>query len=163
MIYRSDLPRSCCRVHRDDPPLLLPLLLLTHSPLPLTRQALVRLATVVPLPTDAQLAEAGFAHAEPFMAALESGDDSHFQAFAHEQSCEWGDTPDAATCGEMPRRVEKLADIILRRIKQPAEPDEPIGGLTRKEFRKWAFERMGAKESDLPEAWAKEKQKGEHE
>ena len=53
----------------------------------------MRLATVVPLPTDAQLAEAGFVHAEPFMAALESGDDSHFQAFAHEQSCEWGDTP----------------------------------------------------------------------
>ena len=90
----------------------------------------MRFATVVPLPTDAQLAEAGYAHAEPFMAVLEAGDDSHFQAFAEPQSCEWGDTPDAATGGEMPRRVEMLVDVILRRIKRPAEPDEPIAKVT---------------------------------
>ena len=125
-------------------------------------EALVRLATVLPLPTDAAIAEAELTHAGAYMAQLEgSGDDTAIETMVAEQECEWGDVPDATRGGSMPRRLHHLVDIIVRKIKMPKEADEPLEGLTRKEFRHWAIRSLGASEQQIPDTWAKEKQAGE--
>ena len=90
-----------------------------HLPFEGFLEALVRLATVIPLPTDAMLKqdpknaeEPGFVHAGAFMAELEASADATAQeAMIAEQACEWGDVPDPATAGEMPRRFAHLMDV----------------------------------------------------
>ena len=124
-------------------------------------EAIVRLATAVPLPTDAQLEAQELTSAEPFMAALEAADEAKFAAFADAQACEWGAVPDPIIGGDMSRRVALLVEMLIRRIKRPKDPDAPLGVLTRREFRQWAKERMGVEDKELPEQWAKDKQKGE--
>ena len=132
-------------------------------------EALVRLATTLPIPTDEQLAtptESGtqYNHAGPYLSALAENNEVRFAALTKEQTCEWGDTPDSGRCGTMPRRMEHLLDIIIRRIKpNPPEgmEDEPCGVLTRAEFRNWAVTTMGVDAKELPNLWADSKGVGE--
>ena len=131
-------------------------------------EALCRLATVMPLPTEAQLAASEFTHAGPFMATLET-DQEAYDAMAEEQNCEFGDVPDPATCGPMPQRIEHLNDVVMRKIKgangpsvEPgAEDDEPLAKLTRPEVRGWASKALGATEKEIPPTWVKEAGEGE--
>ena len=71
--------------------------------------------------------------------------------------------PDPAASGSMPRRMEHLVDVMLRKIKnlKPEAIDEPIGPLTRQEFRAWAINGMGVSEKEIPVTWVQEKQLGE--
>ena len=126
-------------------------------------EAIVRLATCVPIPTDQEMQTSECNHAGAYMAALASGDAETFQRYADSQACEWGDVPDESLCGPMPKRVENLVDILLRAIKQPEEPDAPLGGvLTRREFRLWAGRSMRLNlDKYLPESWAQESEAGE--
>ena len=63
----------------------------------------------------------------------------------------------------MPRRVEHLVDVILRKIKRPkaGEEDAPMGVLTRRDFRNWAISALGSTADEIPETWRKDKQIGE--
>lgn len=128
-------------------------------------EAIVRLATRLPLPTDAQLAAAELSHAGPFLAALEASDPSGtLKRMTAEQVCEWGAAPDAAVADAMPRRVSHLIDVIVRKIRQGknAEADSALTTLTRREFRHWAAEHVqGAQGSVLPEKWAEVRAVGE--
>jgi len=135
-----------------------------HLPFEGFLEALVRLATAVPLPTEAMLANAEMTHAGPYMARLEaSADKEEVEAMIKAQACEWSGVPDSEAGGEMPRRVEHLADVILRKLKQLKEDamDEPLTTLTRREFRQWALRGMGVGERMLPEPWTQEVQLGE--
>ena len=58
-------------------------------------------------------------------------------------------------------RVQMLVDVIVRKIKMPKEPDEPLEALSRRDFRIWALRTLGAPENQLPDTWAKEKAPGE--
>ena len=127
-------------------------------------EALVRLATAVPLPTDAQMASAEFTHAGAYLDQLlevPSDNVGVLEMMVEEQACEWGGVPEPSVAGTMPRRVEHLLDVIVRKIKQPKEVDEPLAVLTRREFRLWAIRTMGVAESQMPDTWAKEAQPGE--
>ena len=97
------------------------------------------------------------------MMDMEAGDEEEFKAFCDEQECEWGDTPSESSAGPMPKRVEYLVDVILRRIKMPKEEaeDAPLGVLTRKEMRTWCLNKLGALDHEIGDAWTKEKQPGE--
>jgi len=134
-----------------------------HLPFEGFLEAIVRLATCVPIPTDQELKTSEYTHAGAYMAGLASGDAETFQRYADSQACEWGDVPDESLCGPMPKRVENLVDILLRAIKQPVEPDAPLGGmLTRREFRQWAGRSMRLDlDKYLPESWAQESEAGE--
>jgi hypothetical protein len=61
----------------------------------------------------------------------------------------------------MPRRVQHLVDIILRKIQSPKDIDAPLEMLRRRDFREFALRRMGASESHIPDSWTKEKAVGE--
>jgi len=127
-------------------------------------EALVRLATAVPLPTDVQMASAEFTHAGAYLDHLlevPSDNVGVLDQMLAEQACEWCGVPEPSVAGTMPRRVEHLLDVIVRKIKQPKEIDEPLGVLTRREFRMWAIRTMGVAESQIPDTWAKEAQPGE--
>jgi len=133
-----------------------------HLPFEGFLEALVRLATVVPLPTDEQLAACNKASAGAFLANIVY-DDPTFDAMCAVQKTEWGGVPDPSRGGEMPRRVEHLVDVMVRTIKgKGAEAgDEPTGGLTRRQFRMWALQQLGATEAQLPDAWTQVKAVGE--
>ena len=133
-----------------------------HLPFEGFLEALVRLTTVVPIPTDAQLESAGTQYAGTLLAALEAGDAAVLANCAAEQKCEWGDVPDAATGGAMHRRIVHLVDIVLRRIKEPKEADQPLDALTRRDFRLWALRNLKLPDDRmLPEAWIYEVEVGE--
>jgi hypothetical protein len=83
----------------------------------------VRLATAVPLPTDAMLAANGAAHAGTLMAELEAGGHETVSLMAAAQACEWGDVPDrAAPSDGICRRVEHLVDLIVYKITNAVPP-----------------------------------------
>ena len=127
-------------------------------------EALVRLATVIPLPTDEMLVEAEMTHAGMFMYTnVEmSADNTTLDCMLADQACEWGGVPDATLAGPMPRRLEMLLDVIVRKIKQPnVQDDEPLTPLTRKEVRFFLLKSLGCAEAMCPENWTKEKQVGE--
>ena len=67
-------------------------------------EALVRLATCIPIPTDVELEASEFTHAGPFMGKLEAGDNEAFQLYLQAQTCEWGDVPNERVSGHMVRR-----------------------------------------------------------
>ena len=122
----------------------------------------MRLASVVPLPTDAQIENSEFAHAGTYMEAMQGGDAETLAQFEAEQLCEWGGVPDADVCGSMPSRIGHLVDCILYRIKQPAKPEEPLGVLTRREFRGWALKNVQNNGGAwITEPWAIETDIGE--
>ena len=123
-------------------------------------EAIIRLATCLPLPTDEMLADAAQA-AGTYQAALDAGEESKFAEYAASQHAEWGDVPDAERCGAMPRRVAHLVDILMRRIQKPVPEDAALGVLGRRDLRAWAISEMGCKESEITNEWAKEKDKGE--
>jgi len=126
-------------------------------------EAIVRLATRVLLPTDEMLSDAMLTHAGPCMAQLEASDAAAIAGMAHDQACEWGGVPDDSVAGGMPRRVEHLIDIIMRKVKLPKDPtsfDSPLGVLTRREFRHWAVSILGVK-GQLPFSWEMDGQVGE--
>jgi len=129
-------------------------------------EAIVRLATRLPLPTDAQLAASGHSRAGPFVAALDLNQEE-LKALAAQQACEWGDAPNTAVAGSMPTRIGHLVDVIVHRIRQPSGQTAPVGGdeasdgpfvtLTRRELRRWALRAIpGCTETTLPETWAAE-------
>mmetsp|Transcript_61441 Transcript_61441/g.121547 ORF Transcript_61441/g.121547 Transcript_61441/m.121547 type:complete len:521 (-) Transcript_61441:274-1836(-) len=127
-------------------------------------EALVRLATRLPLPTDAQIAASVFAHAGSYMAALEATDPDRLTLMAAEQDCEWGGTPDEVQAGNMPQRMTHLVDVIVHKIRQSTgnDADAPLATLTRSELRHWTLGNVqGAEGSMLPEKWAAVKQFGE--
>ena len=127
-------------------------------------EAIIRLATTLPIPNDQQLADAGFVHAGPYLSQLAELNEIRFAALTKEQACEWGDTPNEALSGSMPRRIEHFVDMIKRRMKPKAKEgleDEPVGALTRAEFRNWALKAMGLEDRQLPGKWADEKAVGE--
>ena len=133
-----------------------------HLPFEGLLEALVRLATIIPLPTDALLSGAGFKHAGTLLASLETGGDSTaIDQLAVAQGCEWGGSPDTAKGGAMHRRVDHLVDIIVRKIKGLKEADEPLGLLTRREFRAWALRNLPYAGDRLAEAWMFEAEVGE--
>lgn len=122
-------------------------------------ETLVRLAALVALPTDDMLAAAEITHAGAF---LESVDVGTMDALIQAQQVEWGSAPDPTTAGEMPRRVDHLIDLILRKIKPPkGDHDAPLEKLTRREVRTWALRTLGAREHELADSWTKEKHMGE--
>ena len=63
--------------------------------------------------------------------------------------------------------MEMLLDIMLRKVKalksESEEYDAPLTVLTRKEFRSYACNVLGASEKELPKPWMEEKQAGEEE
>ena len=144
-----------------------------HLPFEGFLECLIRLATVVPLPTDEMLEGSDArsvatgvvmpSHAGAYMAQVEANDEEGLKDMIYWQECEWGGVPDVEAGGEMPRRLEHLVDVIMRKIKQPKEgkEDEPLTTLTRREFRTWAIKALGASESEVPDGWAKEKGVGE--
>ena len=123
----------------------------------------LRLATVVPLPTDAMLQEYQVAHAGLVMAQLEASGQDLLKEMAAAQACEWGGVPEEHVGGEMAQRVRFLADVMLRKVKQVKEEamDEALTTLTRREIRHWALRNMGVNERMLPEPWTQEAQLGE--
>ena len=127
-------------------------------------EALVRIATVVPLPTDEQMARVEIKHAGAYLSYLLEmpNDNGLLDQMTEEQRCDWGGTPDPSVAGEMPRRIEHLVDVIVRRIKMPDDADEPLGFLTRRDFRQWVIGNMAVADSQIPEAWVKETQLGEN-
>lgn len=136
-----------------------------HLPFEGFLEALVRVATVVPLPMDDHLKIADFSSAGAFMAHLQSTNDELLEAMDTQQHCEWGGVPQAAVAGEMPRRLDHLIDIILRKVKELETSDQPLTVLTRREFRLWAVRRVGVQaeiSKGLPETWLKDAQLGEH-
>ena len=139
-----------------------------HLPFESFLEALVRLAAAVPLPTAEMFFDTGFKYAGPCMARFEAGADrSVLEGLIRDQTCEWGGVPDKVMAGTMPRRVEHLIDILLRKVKQPKDPtsfDDQLGVLTRREFRQWAAHSFGAQtdtERQIPDSWALEIQLGE--
>ena len=94
-------------------------------------------------------------------ASQASADETRLNEMLTTQACDWGSAPDPACSGEMPRRVQHLVDIMLRRVQIPKEPDEPLEVLTRRDFRHFALRKLGAPENHIPDSWTKEKQPGE--
>lgn len=141
-----------------------------HLPFESFLEAIVRLATRIPLPTDAQLAASGHSRAGPFAAALNLNQEE-LKALAAQQACEWGDVPNTAVAGSMPARIVHLVDVIVHRIRQPSGQTAPVGGdeasdgplvtLTRRELRRWALGAGCCTETTLPETWAQTKMLGE--
>jgi hypothetical protein len=136
-----------------------------HLPFEGFLEALVRLTACVALPTDVQLADSEFTRPGTLLSALEAGEESKFREFAAGQACEFGDVPEPRTCETMPKRFDKLMDVILRRIKRPSDPEASIDEpLNRREARHWAVASLKANGStQLPDSWAKEKGLGESE
>ena len=134
-----------------------------HLPFEGFLEALVRLTACVPLPTDEQLVASEYSCAGTLLDALEQGEESRFRAFADSQECEWGGVPDPSTCGSMTARFEKLMDVLLRRIKQPVDPEATIETpLNRREVRQWAIRQLKVNgNTELPDSWAKEMAIGE--
>jgi len=133
-----------------------------HLPFEGFLEALVRFATIVPLPTDVQLNQSGHRYAGTLISQMETGDAETLARFSGEQKCEWGGVPDAAIGGAMHRRIHHLLDIVVRRIKEPKEPDAPVGILTRRDFRFWALRNLPCNAGvSLPEAWVFEVETGE--
>jgi hypothetical protein len=131
-----------------------------HLPFEGFLEALVHLATVVPLPTDAMLKERDAVHAGALMHTLQASDEDTLKEMAKEQACEWGDVPGHSD--SMARRVEYLVDIMVRKIKMlgtlhPEALDTDLTPLTRREFRTWALRMMGVQDTLLPETWTHEK------
>ena len=129
-------------------------------------EALIRLAAIVPLPTDAMLEANEFSHAGSFLAFLEQeqqpeGSGLSLDEMLEAQRVEWSAVPDEAVGGSMPQRVAHLLDVLFRGIKQAKEADEPLAGLTRRDVRLWAMRTLGAQEHELSDSWTKEKQLGE--
>ena len=127
-------------------------------------EAIIRLSTTLPIPTDRMLADAGYVHAGPYLSQLAELNEIRFAALTKEQACEWGGTPNETLCGSMPRRMAHFVDMITRRIKpKPQEglEDASVGILTRSEFRNWALKAMGLEDRQLPGKWADEKAVGE--
>jgi len=133
----------------------------THLPFEGFCEAIVRLATAVPLPTDEMLSERGVAHAGALMAALEAGEVDTLKAMSDAQACPWGEVPEPSVSGQMMRRTEHLVDCIVRKVKvllrDEERADEELTPLTRREFRAWAISNMGLSPKLLPETWAQEK------
>ena len=132
-----------------------------HLPFEGFMEALVRICTVVTLPTDEQIEASEYEHAGPLMAEFSFGDVNFLARMTDDQTVEWGSVPDESVSGEMPRRLLHLVDIIVRTIKSPKNPDEKLTVLTRREFRSWSMKNMGFKDNELPESWAGEKSRGE--
>ena len=128
-------------------------------------EALVRLATTLPIPTDEQLATptSGICNHAGHTRCAGREQRGTIRRAHEEQTCEWGDTPDSGRCGTMPRRMEHLLDIIIRRIK-PNPPEGMEDGhmaSSHAEFRNWAVTTMGVDAKELPNLWADSKGVGE--
>ena len=143
----------------------------THLPFEGFLEAIVRLATTLPLPTDEQLAASEIRYAGPFMDAIDSDDAlsteirvDYARSAAAAHACEWGGVPDAMLAGNMPRRVTHLVDVIVRRVQNSKNADVPLTSLTRREFRLWAVPNLlggSAPAGALPEKWTEAKAVGE--
>ena len=56
---------------------------------------------------------------------------------------------------------DPIATALHKRLK-PEQYAEPLTPLTRREFRRFAVQVLGAKEHEVGETWVKEKQQGEY-
>lgn len=134
-------------------------------------EAIVRMATWLPLPTDELIASVGstkakYKHAGPWIAALEQREDPEsLLALKANQACEWGSVPPEKTAGDMPQRLRHLGDVLVHKIRQPKPEEEtkaPLASLTRPEFRRWALANMPeAHDYALSERWSEQKLIGE--
>lgn len=131
-------------------------------------EALVRLATIVPLPTTDQLESAGCNAPGQYLTHLEVADDVGWQALRDAQRVEWGDVPAEYVGGDMETRLDHLIDFLLHKIKGGKAPKDgeynsaPCSPLTRREFCAFARRAMGTPNEQIGDAWVtRERQIGE--
>jgi len=97
-------------------------------------EALVRIACCKALPTDEEIAEAGYTDAGAYFEWLAVADEERYTALLEQRATAWGDEPPQP----VERQLDHLMSIILRRIEaETTMSKDSDGSLSAREARKW--------------------------